>query len=614
MGADYYMELLTPLYAGRRWIITADAAAAATGMVQRILDAGAEAVMVIAGNEGTGPQPATEIFIVGTTGTTMMDGIRAFAAAITAPSPELRAAIDAFDPTGEATVLSNYLISTAEICGRSVYGMARPAWKDLEDKMIVDGVWDRARVDRAPSAIVGIADESAIHAALLELGSGDGAVLVADNSEGWHGGGEYTRCLAPGTDPAPTLGFFAEHSRRVRIMPFLRGVPCSIHGLVTSDAVSVFRPVEMLVYRRAGSDEFVYTGMNTVWDPPASVREQMRDAARSVGALIRNEVGYRGAFGIDGVCTATGFIPTELNPRLTSGLGIQADSSGSYPMGDITRAIIAGIDVDLRLDELEHDIVAGADATRTGRWLRPITHLSVTETTEQPIRYDGTSWQPVDDADATATMSLGPSPQGALVYVKLTENHGLAPGGSIAEVAAASFAVSDDMWDTQIGDLIPGTAPLSQLVHTEAAPSAPQIIRRLPPRGSPVQVVAGLLRRGDRLLLCHRRPDRESYPNVWDLPGGHVEEGETPAAALVRELNEELGISAEIPRVGPFSVVRVNDALEMAVYLIDRWRGEPSNVATDEHDAVRWIRLDELREIDLAHTSYADLFRSVVDV
>jgi mutator protein MutT len=614
MGADYYMELLTPLYAGRRWIITADAAAAATGMVQRIVDAGAEAVLVIAGNEGTGPQPATEVFIVGTTGTTMMDGIRAFASALDTPSPELSAAIDAFDPTGEATVLSNYLISTAEICGRSVYGMARPEWKALEDKMIVDGVWDRAGVDRAPSAIVDPAEESEVHAALLELGSGDGVVLVADNTEGWHGGGEYTRYLAPGTDPAPTLGFFAEHSRRVRIMPFLRGVPCSIHGLVTSDRVSVFRPVEMLVYRRADSDEFVYTGMNTVWDPPAPVRDQMRDAARSVGALIRNEVGYRGAFGIDGVCTATGFIPTELNPRLTSGLGIQADSSGSYPMGDINRAIIAGADVDLRLDELERDIVAGADATRTGRWLRPITHLSVTETTEQPIAYADSSWKPADEAEATATMSLGPSPQGALVYVKLAKNHGLAPGGSIAEIAAASFAVSDKMWDTRIGDLVPATAPLPQLVHIGAAPSGRQIPQYLPLGGSPVLVVAGLLRRGDRLLLCHRHPDRDSYPDVWDLPGGHVEEGETPAAALARELNEELGISAEIPDVGPFTVVGVDDTLEMAVYLIDRWHGEPSNVATDEHDAVRWMRIDELHEIDLAHPSYPDLFRSVVDV
>jgi 8-oxo-dGTP diphosphatase len=52
-------------------------------------------------------------------------------------------------------------------------------------------------------------------------------------------------------------------------------------------------------------------------------------------------------------------------------------------------------------------------------------------------------------------------------------------------------------------------------------------------------VVAGLLVVGNTVLLCHRSANRRWYPNVWDLPGGHVEHGESPAAALVRELKEE---------------------------------------------------------------------------
>jgi len=47
MGAGYYTELFSPIYAGRRWIITADTAAGATGLAQRIVGAGAEAMMVI---------------------------------------------------------------------------------------------------------------------------------------------------------------------------------------------------------------------------------------------------------------------------------------------------------------------------------------------------------------------------------------------------------------------------------------------------------------------------------------------------------------------------------------------------------------------------------------
>jgi len=302
-----------------------------------------------------------------------LDGIRAFAAAITAPSEELCTAVDLFDPASEATVLTNWLIPTGEVCGRPVHGPVRSERKALEDKLIIDELWDRAGVERAPSVIVDPTEETAVHEALVGLANADGAVLVADNTEGWHGGGEYARYLAPGADQSDTLRFFAEHSRRVRIMPFLKGVPCSIHGLVTSDAALAFRPVEMLVYRRAGSDEFVYAGMNTVWHPPAQVRDQMRRAVQSVGALIREEAGYRGAFGIDGVCTGQGFLPTELNPRLTPGLGMQAEAAGRYPIGDINRAVIAGLDADLRLDKLERRATAWSLYRRGRRSLiRPV--------------------------------------------------------------------------------------------------------------------------------------------------------------------------------------------------------------------------------------------------
>ena len=66
-----------------------------------------------------------------------------------------------------------------------------------------------------------------------------------------------------------------------------------------------------------------------------------------------------------------------------------------------------------------------------------------------------------------------------------------------------------------------------------------------------LQVVAAIIERDGRVLICRRTPG-QSHPLKWEFPGGKVETGETPAAALARELEEELGVTgaagAEITR------------------------------------------------------------------
>lgn len=56
------------------------------------------------------------------------------------------------------------------------------------------------------------------------------------------------------------------------------------------------------------------------------------------------------------------------------------------------------------------------------------------------------------------------------------------------------------------------------------------------------EVVVGALVREGRVLLVHRSPNRRAYPDVWDLPGGHVEKDESELDALAREMHEEVGV------------------------------------------------------------------------
>jgi 8-oxo-dGTP pyrophosphatase MutT (NUDIX family) len=130
-------------------------------------------------------------------------------------------------------------------------------------------------------------------------------------------------------------------------------------------------------------------------------------------------------------------------------------------------------------------------------------------------------------------------------------------------------------------------------------------------RRPPERIVAAVLRDGDRILLCHRSPDRRWYPDVWDLPGGHADDGESPGAALVRELREELGIVVGEPSGPPLREVRT-DAFHLRIWLIVTWTGTPANSAPDEHDAIGWFDRSQLAGLRLAHDSYLETFTDVL--
>ena len=111
-----------------------------------------------------------------------------------------------------------------------------------------------------------------------------------------------------------------------------------------------------------------------------------------------------------------------------------------------------------------------------------------------------------------------------------------------------------------------------------------------------IQVAAGLLYRGDRLLVCQRR-ENGSFPLKWEFPGGKVERGEGPLLALRRELREELGIevqsATEIFRHRHLYPDRTE--VELIFFRVDDYR-EP--VANRVFQRIVWIEVQRLRELD----------------
>lgn len=111
-----------------------------------------------------------------------------------------------------------------------------------------------------------------------------------------------------------------------------------------------------------------------------------------------------------------------------------------------------------------------------------------------------------------------------------------------------------------------------------------------------IEVVAALLWRGERFLLC-RRPFTKARGGQWEFPGGKVEAGESGAQAIVRELREELNITVTAGEECA-AVVYAYPELTVSLHLIEAalTGAQPELL---EHLEARWVSLTEARALDL---------------
>jgi 8-oxo-dGTP diphosphatase len=107
-----------------------------------------------------------------------------------------------------------------------------------------------------------------------------------------------------------------------------------------------------------------------------------------------------------------------------------------------------------------------------------------------------------------------------------------------------------------------------------------------------------LIDRDSRVLLA-QRPEGKSMAGLWEFPGGKVEPGETPEAALVRELHEELGIETWTSCLAPLTFASHTYEkfhLLMPLFACRKWDGIPQS---REGQALTWAKANELRQFPM---------------
>ena len=110
-------------------------------------------------------------------------------------------------------------------------------------------------------------------------------------------------------------------------------------------------------------------------------------------------------------------------------------------------------------------------------------------------------------------------------------------------------------------------------------------------------VVACALIDADNRVLLAQRPEGKTLAGLWEFPGGKVEPDETPEAAVVRELREELGIHAQVgPEIGRYEFqYQGRWPIMLMFYRVVEFSGEPKNL---DFEQILWVPREKLADYD----------------
>ncbi len=453
----HYRNQLSDVLSGKPWIAAMDVLVSAAKYAKTLQDLGAESVLAIGASRGTGniPDNIDCIDLKLKSADCMLRSIHQSDAALSKVPAWVQAKVDSFDPTGHAKVIGSQISSGAPVAGRPILGARPLSWQAIEDKMIIDEFWDAAGIRRAPSRILNLRDEE-IFEVSEQMDLGHGSIWTGDNLEGWHGGASLIRRVRTHEQAQMARKFLSKSCERVRIMPFLEGLPCSIHAWVFPEEIISFRPCEMLVFQTPNSDKFLYAGSSTVWEPPSDVAESMRAAVVKAGERLRKTVDYRGVFTMDGIHTSQGFLPTELNPRFGGAMFRMAASLSDLPLYLLNCCCMEGIDLDWRPLELQQLVCGAVAESPVLKGMYPIEGKTGLGT--RKLHFSGTienGWKVVPEGtEGSGTLTLGQAGFGGILFAEFAKSQ-IEPGPSGAPLVSSVFEFAEKVWGLGLEPLKP---------------------------------------------------------------------------------------------------------------------------------------------------------------
>ena len=352
------------------------------------------------------------------------------------------AAIDNFDPSREAIVIGAFWFELSSVAHRRVFGYRDPSWIKFEDKCEVSFIWNKAGITQAKSQV--------ITASSLKISLPQGwtypFVISGDSQKGITGGGSHVRAIYSEELLTSILPFFEEECAKLRLMEYIDGVSCSIHGLVLETEVLTSIPIEMVVIPNSNG-KFMYMGASTHWEPLPSEHAHLRDTARKVGNALRKEVNFRGTFTIDGVLKDGTFFPTEINTRAGAGIfALYSEDHTPYFLMDLM--IKDGQHFELDPAELQNWMQYTASSNRSTRsWGGAAIDGDCPEETHY-LTFDAGQWiRQENEVEGATTLAISEGRTGAFIMLSVDPKT-LSKGSLLRPYVKAAMRYSDKVWNT----------------------------------------------------------------------------------------------------------------------------------------------------------------------
>lgn len=288
------LELARPLVHGRTIVLTASAAGSCR-MARFFADAGAHVVQI---DLGLAERETRTRFT-------------AYQRALARPTEQLRTRLDTEDPHGSALVYAGSFTAAASLCARRVIGARSIRHLNAERK-------DTQRELFGIRGHVACLDDGLEHVNLPAVVQGipDHGIAMATSHT----------YLLPGTADIRRVRELTATLKRdctqVVTNRFDPGIPCTFYGFITAKSIIDVGPVEALVSWDPRTLRLHANGILRPLLTPEHVLRSARVAVHAIAQRLHNQLGYVGAFGVDGVLTGEGYAIHEINPRVCAGFNL----------------------------------------------------------------------------------------------------------------------------------------------------------------------------------------------------------------------------------------------------------------------------------------------------